>query len=1584
MAHCVNRSSQEFKTLAEQSNLNPIILAAKVSLWQEANGLDNFPALGDIIVNTFNQVIDMPASKASSDTLEQVKEAAKKMGIKIQELSEYLKGHPSVRANGINGLADTIHGVVAIAQGRESSALTEEVVHVATAMLEQTNPKLITELISKIDRFKIYKQTFEAYKNNRNYQLPNGKPDIRKIKKEAIDKLISEVIINQSEGSTEFPELREEEIRNLVTRWWETILDFIRGLYKKSNIDIFKEAGEQVLSGESITISDIKSAGVFFQINESVQKQIDDLYNKYVEMNDRMELHPESVTSPRHYTFDGETVKQTVTDKIKKSKSVMKERTEAQKIDDEAKRSWGDQGHVFIENYITNNLIDKDGYKLSKFNSIPVTTKLSMAHQQQLGRFAINLIESYPEGTRFLVEHKVVNVKEKGMLGSTVDFKAIYPVTKKDGTEDMKVDTLDWKFTTVDLTREDDIPWYKQKDWVPQMGEYTKIDRELGVKPSQVGKARMIPFIMNYDTILKDNKKAGLKPVSIEIGKLDSLKETNLYLLPVPSAAESTGNEEIDDLVKSLRYYWEKLYKAPRGEKKFEKDIRLNQLGKAIRNLQVRLDFAPLYVVAKDFLVSGKTAIDALEKADYSKMDAAEIKSKLHELLEYQKSSDKFASMDQVFLSQYPKEGLTPENKKTLASLKYVTDQTKIMQDKILELMRVYTVHFALKEGVATTEEAVLSPEIPVSGFSKTWQEAAKLSPKLIKLVTKLNSDAGSLVNLKFTEHMSTFSKLLIDLENSAAAKGKKAFDMIATVSPTGLHLIKKLDKAFISEIEKAKENKDRLFFYKNVDIAKYNKLAQELIDENTKTINNTQFSSNEEENKSIKAYKISMLTDSVNLGHTSFNGYNSFYFQELFKQTLKEEEHYSPEFKQLKSSPEAFAVWEFFTQLNEKAKSIGYFEKRDSSFFPLIEATILQKLGTTSDFGSESMDIFKGLFTSKINENQAFSKIDPETGEPIKSIPKYFTTTDKTTQQLSTDLNKVGSLWIKALLDYEKATSLEDTFNVLLEVEKAKGSLLLNEKNEVIFDEHDKPKVSKDESKNAAILQVIAEDAIYNLGQDLGALGNIGISVLADKVKNTAEGKANFAVNTKKTLHNFDTYTRALAVGLKPLIALANWMGGQFQMFINSGGVYTWQQFEKNNAKVTFGNLSLLEKALLHTFVPLNDSVTEEESRKMAKKIGFTNYLSTWSFTDVMMSTNAFPERKLQFANALSFIENSMVHNGKIVNIRQFLSKEDSLVKYKMSKGERNTLEKTFEARVKALKDSSSLLSHAKIVNDKLEIEGVSQQEMARFRTIMVEYGRKLNGQMNVDNKAGYRRDAILSSFMMFKTWMPKLLGERITGLDRNAQLDQWEYGRVRLFFKTWQQLGLTNIFKMREILTGSEEGLKILDEMLENKRKDYFRKTGQILEITDEEFYDLVRRELSNEMKELGTLLTLSALLVAAGVANPPDDADAGTKNKYKLFLKAVQKVSDEVTFYYNPLSFESMTKGSVLPSLNLITKIERIFIQGFKEFGEEPEKAHFGKSVFAVVPGLSQLQTEIFPYLYPEEAKEWGIRVTGESRQ
>ena len=44
---------------------------------------------------------------------------------------------------------------------------------------------------------------------------------------------------------------------------------------------------------------------------------------------------------------------------------------------------------------------------------------------------------------------------------------------------------------------------------------------------------------------------------------------------------------------------------------------------------------------------------------------------------------------------------------------------------------------------------------------------------------------------------------------------------------------------------------------------------------------------------------------------------------------------------------------------------------------------------------------------------------------------------------------------------------------------------------------------------------------------------------------------------------------------------------------------------------------------------------------------------------------------------------------------------------------------------------------------------------------------------------------------------------------------------------------------------------------------------------------------------------------------------------------------------------------------------------------------EKSHPTKYFFNMIPVAAQFQNELLPYLYPELAKEQGIRVTGEAR-
>jgi hypothetical protein len=462
------------------------------------------------------------------------------------------------------------------------------------------------------------------------------------------------------------------------------------------------------------------------------------------------------------------------------------------------------------------------------------------------------------------------------------------------------------------------------------------------------------------------------------------------------------------------------------------------------------------------------------------------------------------------------------------------------------------------------------------------------------------------------------------------------------------------------------------------------------------------------------------------------------------------------------------------------------------------------------------------------------------------------------------------------------------------------------------------------------------------------------------------------------------------LGTALKLSVGIPNWFGNQFQAYINSGNFYRFREFQMNHGRVLIpGMIKGIELGLLDLTIPLNEDVATEERRKIAWKQSPLKWLGTWSFQDVMMVTSSFPERRLQYANALSFNENSMVMNGKIVNIRQYLTEADRLVKYNMSESERKSLEDSFEERVKELKDTKSLLQIAEEKDGYVTIPGVSDEEIARYRITVRDASRDMSGQMSREDKAGYTRDTMASTFMLFKGWIPKQIAIRGKDIKFNVKQNRWEYGRTRLFGKLIMKQGLAAFKNSIDIMNGTDKGLQIMQEMLEAKRDEYFERTGEQLTITDEEFYDMMRKAVRDQFREMQVvLLTLAVYFGTKHFADDDDEEEVLNKNTWKALSKIVYKTAEEVNFYYNPLSVEGFTNGNLIPGMMIATKAAKIIKTGGKEIigqisGDQDmiDKANFGKDVLDIIPGPSQFQREFLPICCPDVAKAWGIKVTAD---
>ena len=139
MATCPNINLPEWNILVDARGEN-----MAYALWDKYNG--NVPS---------RELRNTP-----SEVIAKVKKVIDKMGVNVKDLTEYAKNNPAIQESSINALADLGAGIIAISEANvDQNTLTEEMVHIATAIIEQKDPKLVTEMISKIGRFQIYKDT---------------------------------------------------------------------------------------------------------------------------------------------------------------------------------------------------------------------------------------------------------------------------------------------------------------------------------------------------------------------------------------------------------------------------------------------------------------------------------------------------------------------------------------------------------------------------------------------------------------------------------------------------------------------------------------------------------------------------------------------------------------------------------------------------------------------------------------------------------------------------------------------------------------------------------------------------------------------------------------------------------------------------------------------------------------------------------------------------------------------------------------------------------------------------------------------------------------------------------------------------------------------------------------------------------------------------------------------------------------------------------------------------------------------------------------------------------------------------------
>lgn len=1557
MALCPNINSPEWKQLVATQGK-----AKAYFLWNEYSG--------DVPGQEYTGVLNVESITPK------VKELIAKMGVSIVDLQTYARSNPEVDITGAESLADAVGKIIAISKGATEVVITEELVHIATEIINQKNPTLITEMISKISRFKIYKDTLEQYRQIPAYQLPDGRPNIRKIKKEAVDKLITQLVSSEINGETvkNTEELLEEENASIIRKIWDSITDWFRGQYAASNLDIFQTAADQVVQGVEGELIDGTPTDLYFSVTNPqklVQRALLDtqktLRSVPVIKKNSNPLLEDEVSNEYEVLINGEWVKnpKRVTDRTKawyNSKFRDKKPfTKEQDRDNELKKQLGIEFHDYFEE-IHSRYFNGDGTRREFPSPRPVIQDAKKAVvYAKLETYYTDLIAEFSkDGKNPLVFSEMMIYDPQEKEAGTIDLLIV--------DEDGKSHIYDWKFMNISKAAKD-VAWYKQGAFDIQLGTYKKIlKNNYGVK--EVGKNRAIPISMQLQRENFQNPKSPLRFTGIAIGSVNPTEIEPLTLTPVSEKTESTGDEKLDELIKKLNSVYSQIEKTTptKEEERVSKRERLNILKLAIRQAQanenVRSVIDALAVVqteGKNIIAEYKTVYEGrpAQSTDFENAQLSDFSSRM---VEYINSSSAFSKLNEELAPILEGSDLSDEQKKTIQA--DLDKKTRLLNTNISDIAKISGEFSDKFSGLRNNVTGLLDPQALLRGLKAQFRSLSELPLPSLRILSRLARIAQSKGQ---AESLTEVDKLL-EIRDRLKKSGRNLLDVVKPLYQKDEkgsivnRLIYKYSKDFYNSVDDNAEegNRSRKWLYDNIDVDAYKKEANEIL-RKTLAGYDSLYEDLELRDKYSKEAR-----QKWDITRADFNGFSNYVIK---RHPLAKWE--SSEYIDIKKDQDLLDLYNFVEEMNTKAKDMGYLQNRiASTFLPYVRKGTAESLSW--DSGLSVVTNWTASLTRR-TDDLGYGSVNEITGETENAIPKYYTSDfSRTEDPLVNDMTDVSLeffknqvLYIQQLNKYKYMQEIEGQINLVRTIVKTKDHFKTGSFSKVVT-KGGEPIVETGNDDNAKVFDLFMETIMYDNtfpadGEDFGIpTGRVRSGI--NSIWTQMTGKPLFDVGDKgsnysviKSMQALNNAFQMKTLGLEPISGAVNMFGANIQIAAQSGNYFNFREYAKNELKV-LGNWNRKRAGaetkqmkafdqLVDLFMPLKDSPTYEKLKKASVSLGSRVDSEAG---DTLFAFFRQPELVLERGLFMTLLDNSMIVDGKIINIPEFVRNKykgryDSAAAFSKIKG-------NIKSEIAELKKNKSITSTAKIgENGKVEIPGLdltNRKEIQRLTDLTRTLARNATGGFTEFDSIKMNMNIWTKSMMVFKGWIPKLVDTRFSefrkvGDDFNVRVDEnglttgekYDIGRIRLFygFLTFSTLNITR--DIVNVLKVNDAGLDTLDKKFDYYSKYYKETTGQDLNMSKEDFIDMVRVNLRKQIQELLLLIGLNLMLFAVGFMEPDDD-DRAAKNWFYFQEKTLRRFQQELMFFYNPSEWSATLEGGIFPSISLLGEISRFSIQTTRE--------------------------------------------------
>lgn len=1559
MAICINKRNPEYLQLSsyfsdnfDRSNLN-----AAIGLWQQFNGAEAFPSLGEVLGILDNSGIQytlvkgmqseaipfkIPNNLAVRKLEHFVKNWLKSAGITIKNVDSIL----DAEGNPINALAqaDILEDIIQVIEGKATpKILSEEAIHFFIEMIADS--PLGIELLNNVVGSETYQKVVRQY--GRAY---NG--DTLKLQKEAAAKLLTEEVFkvyNEAEGRYA---LESPSIITKIKRYVDRILENLKSLFKdttlssqfyKKEVSPLRQAAVLFLKGEVTTMPPVRTNSKFYHLSSD-----DRVYrDKVQELLENMPIMKSPEGSWYIRKNDGKRIAR-LSDLIKAF--YLRIYGENEKTDTKESRFFAHKGTVLhkwyevimadliagrtpeyltaYENVFKSFLDDEIGmlYQNQDYYDFLRITEVQFAQVVNGLRAIYNQIQHNQEviNKQLGVEGKATIytempiINQQGDLGGTLDLLVLYSNGKVALYDYKNISFRQFKGEILYGISED-----KFDDFNMRLTTYKNILYSQGI--TEFAESRIIPINVNYYP--GDKAFKGFRTIEFHGQNVIN----NEYLEQISVAEELTGLTDLDKNTLQLLYARRNTLKKLYHQKKSTAlKAKLDWTHKAIQSLVLRQDFGYIY---SEIINQYNNFYD--DKNRLSKDPKSLTADDLLELDQIIRLYQDFSATFQASLG----DKLTSEQ---LYQLKDLNQKLQLLKYAIK-----HTTHDFL---LASDPDKIdyTKPGKEYKGLGVWWRKLSEFNHNVFIKLGNWVRTSEMKTNQKVAAAHKIIQKNHIELEKWAKNNNMSTFDAMSKLYDAKAgRLIKRFSPQFGIDLAAARLEADKDFMLKYFYITEerygpesiltYSGPAKEAFERAKTRLTNyyaRRYPNNpelqdRELNRWLKAHDISINKNLI------FDKNNQF----LYKNFDNMGNYLSPEFKYIRQHKALLDYYTMYTEFNKEFSELTG-QQIDNKFVANIRQDFYERLKTAGIFSSNTFkfDLLGSLEARDANNIYADKEVGQAfdvDGSPLYTVPLMYlrplrgVVTDEERAKIRDEVAKKYSPKTEAilykaaldsaLLDAEHKKGLEDksrdlTTNLLLMTRNVYNYVHMSEieglANLLLLEVKDKKVFTKQDDNNLKILDKLASKVATKFGLPANMESSLESFINMYIYNKTSQDDEKPTVINKIVDENGEVISPGTEIYFSTLVKRAmRWSAGAMlglkptlvarnaiQVKLNLWLTTTEKQwFDETHLKAATKSAYSDGKKYMAA-VEYFLPYSNDPVYDMAKNLSAKGILNKLD-TDLLFKGLRWTDENVDRNILAVMLHSHGIENGRIKQIR-YIKSEDRRSLYERMKLD----EKTGD----------------------VSVDGLTFDQLVRFRNMVQSIGSKIKGTTPTSDRMLINTTLIGALLMQYRSWMPGLVKSHFGGLTAGAQyeptLDTVDLGRFTVFFNDILGLHAENAKRLAHMLAASipilgfiaQKNLKT-NEAAAREMYQRFKADNPESEYTFEQFIEMRVNKLKAAATEFQAILALLLLKLLAKSLIPDDKEEAPvesflTRNLYRIIHGAYL----EASFFIFPSSFQEIARS------------------------------------------------------------------------